>query len=89
MGTSWTFQLKSVVVLVVATAAASASLAVIGGGAFALSKIDEGFGEFIEEASCKVRLLSWHHNGSRKQKLRIKATQAHLAMHQGPVSHAE
>lgn len=30
-----------------------ASLAVIAGGAFALSKIDEGFGEFIETASCK------------------------------------
>jgi hypothetical protein len=30
------------------------SLALIAGGAFALTKVDEGFLEFMDDASCKV-----------------------------------
>jgi hypothetical protein len=33
----------------------AATLALIGGGAFALTKLDEGFLEYMDEASCKVR----------------------------------
>jgi hypothetical protein len=36
-------------------AAAAGTLALIAGGAFALTKVDEGFTEFMGEASCKVR----------------------------------
>jgi hypothetical protein len=31
------------------------SLVLIGAGAFALTKLDEGFVEYMDEASCKVR----------------------------------
>lgn len=36
---------------------AAGTIALIAGGAFALSKLDDGFGEFMDSASCKVRLL--------------------------------
>jgi uncharacterized membrane protein len=38
-----------------AAAAAAGTLALIAGGAFALTKVDEGFADFMTEASCKVR----------------------------------
>jgi hypothetical protein len=38
-----------------AVTAAAGTLALIAGGAFALTKVDEGFADFMTEASCKVR----------------------------------
>jgi hypothetical protein len=43
------------VIVAVIAAAAAGTLALIAGGAFALTKVDEGFADFMTEASCKVR----------------------------------
>lgn len=44
-------------------AAAAGTLALIAAGTFALTKIDEGFVDFMDEASAKVRLGQDHVEG--------------------------
>jgi hypothetical protein len=53
-----------------APAAAAGTLALIAGGAYALTKVDEGFEEFMDEASCKVRARGG--GSARKRRCRAR-----------------